>query len=60
MNPTNLQLWLQAQAYIAEIEAAKIENKVREMRGESPSYGDDWFYMIANNLNNLAGSVSHE
>lgn len=49
-----LRTWLQAQSLVAKMEAAKIENKMREIRGESPAYGEDWFNGVANQFEHLA------
>lgn len=57
MTDWQLKTWLHAQSLIAQMEAAKIENKVREMRGEYPNYGEDWFNGIANRFEELTHNL---
>jgi hypothetical protein len=57
MNDHQLRSYMYALSYLAQIEAAKIENKVREMRDESPAYGEDWFNGIAMQLEELGRNL---
>lgn len=48
---------MQLEALISEREAMIVANKERELRGESPAYGEDHFNGIAHHMNLLLESM---
>lgn len=54
MNPYQNALVIQAQAAMVQVESMKVENKMREIRQESPAYGEDCFLIVVQTLEKLA------
>lgn len=60
MSPENLQIYAQIQSLTAKMEGLKAENKHCVSQGDYPPYREDYFAVIAVELQSLADQVQQE